>query len=194
MNWIHRQICRSGWWRRYVERDLLPWVLQAVELGDKLLEVGPGPGLTTTILADRSNKLTALEIDPKLAQFLRSNANLSGVEVVEGDATAMPFAESSFASVLSFTMMHHIPSASLQDKMLTEAYRVLRPNGTFIGTDSIWSPIFGLAHFGDTMILINPDTFESRLSNAGFTEIEIEKRRKAFRFRARKPAIVVNPV
>jgi SAM-dependent methyltransferase len=188
MNWIHRQICRSGWWRNYVEKDLLPWVLQSAELGDDLLEIGPGPGLTTAVLADRAKKLTALEIDPKLAASLRSNDKLKRVEIVEGDATAMPFENDRFASVLSFTMIHHIPSATLQDKMLSEAFRVLRPNGTFVGSDSIWSPIFGLAHIGDTMVLVNPEKFGARLTSAGFTSIVIERSRKAFRFLAKKTA------
>jgi SAM-dependent methyltransferase len=188
MNWIHRQICRSGWWRNYVEKDLLPWVLQSAELGDDLLEIGPGPGLTTAVLVSRAKKLTALEIDPKLAASLRSNDKLKRVEIVEGDATAMPFSADRFANVLSFTMIHHIPSVTLQDKMLAEAFRVLRPNGTFVGSDSIWSPTFGLAHIGDTMVLVNPGNFEARLASVGFTGIKIEKGRKAFRFAARKPA------
>ncbi len=41
MNWFHRQVCRSGRWRRRV-RGLLPWALQGVELGDDVLEIGPG--------------------------------------------------------------------------------------------------------------------------------------------------------
>ena len=50
MNWFHRQVCRSGRWRRRVEGELLPWALQGVELGDDVLEIGPGPGVTTDVL------------------------------------------------------------------------------------------------------------------------------------------------
>ena len=49
MNWFHRQVCRSGPWRRRLEKQLLPWVLQGVELGDDVLEIGPGPGITTDL-------------------------------------------------------------------------------------------------------------------------------------------------
>ena len=59
----------------------------------------------------------------------------TNVEVVETDATAMPFPDGSFSTVLSFTMLHHVPSVTLQDQLLAEAWRVLRPGGVFAGTD-----------------------------------------------------------
>ena len=61
MNWFHRQVCRSGRWRRRVEGELLPWALEGVDLGDDVLEVGPGPGVTTDLLRGRTPRLTALE-------------------------------------------------------------------------------------------------------------------------------------
>lgn len=187
MNWIHRKICRSGWWRKYVEQELLPWVLADLIAGEDALEVGPGPGLTTAILSKQSPKLTVLEIDQKLAESLRANERLRCVEVVEGDATSMPFVSDRFTTVFSFTMLHHIPSTRLQDKMLNETFRVLRPMGCFIGSDSLWSPLFGLAHIGDTMVMVKPEEFKSRLENCGFIDIQVEKGRRAFRFSARKP-------
>ncbi len=187
MNWIHRKICRSGWWRNYVEQDLLPWVLADGFTGEDALEVGPGPGLTTAILAMHAPKLTVLEIDVELAESLRANGKLKGVEVVQGDATSMPFVSDRFTTVFSFTMLHHIPSEALQDKMLNETFRVLRPDGHFIGSDSLWSPLFGLAHIGDTMVMVESGEFIYRLENCGFIDIKVEKGRKAFRFSARKP-------
>jgi hypothetical protein len=46
----HLALCSSREWANFVENELLPWVLDGYELGDDLLEVGPGPGLTTDIL------------------------------------------------------------------------------------------------------------------------------------------------
>ena len=66
MNRLHRWYCRSGAWAATV-RDELPRVLRGVELGDEVLEVGPGPGLTTDLLRTRVPRLTAIEIDPQLA-------------------------------------------------------------------------------------------------------------------------------
>src|SRR5262245_12707799 len=106
MNWFHRQICRSGRWRRRLERELLPWVLQGVELGDDVLEIGPGPGLTTDLLRGRTQRLTALEVDAAAAAALRKRLSDTGVRVVHGDGAAMPFADGSFSAVVSLTMLH----------------------------------------------------------------------------------------
>ena len=76
-------------------------------------------------------QLTALEIDPELADSLSSRLAESNVRVVEGDATDMPFRDSEFSGSVSFTMLHHVPSRELQDKVLRETYRVLRP-GSFL--------------------------------------------------------------
>jgi ubiquinone/menaquinone biosynthesis C-methylase UbiE len=48
------------------------------------------------------------------------------VAVVQGDATQMPFADGRFSAVLAFTVLHHLPSRALQDRMLAEVTRVLR--------------------------------------------------------------------
>jgi hypothetical protein len=50
MNGFHRTICASRWWARGVERELVPWCPQGVELGEDVLEVGPGFGATTRVL------------------------------------------------------------------------------------------------------------------------------------------------
>jgi hypothetical protein len=44
MNLLHRAWCSSDSWARSVERQLLPWALAVVELGDDTLEIGPGYG------------------------------------------------------------------------------------------------------------------------------------------------------
>ena len=183
MNWFHRQVCRSGRWRRRVEK-LLPWALQGVELGEDVLEIGPGPGVTTDLLRGRTRRLTALEVDAAAAASLQTRLAGTGVRVVHGDGAAMPFATGSFSSVVAFTMLHHVPSAALQDRLLAEARRVLRPGGVFVGFDGVGSFLFRLIHLGDTYTPVNPDTFGPRLEAAGFEEVAVERGWARFRFRA----------
>ena len=186
MNRLHRWYCRSDAWAAAV-RDQLPWVLRGVELGDEVLEVGPGPGLTTDLLRTRVPRVTAIEIDPRLAEALRQRTLGQGVDVVTGDATAMPFQAARFSAVVSFTMLHHVTSPELQDRLLAEVCRVLRPGGVFAGSDSTASFLFHLAHLGDTMVLVDPDGFVSRLQAAGFTDARVRRGNRAFSFRAIRP-------
>src|SRR5205823_6707590 len=125
---------------------------------------------------------------PALADALRTRLPGTNVEVVTGDATAMPFADGRFSSVVSFTMLHHVPSAEQQDQVLAEARRVLRPGGTFAGSDSTASFVFRLAHLFDTMVLVDPDSFGARLVAAGFAEADVAQAKGVFRFRARRPS------
>jgi 16S rRNA A1518/A1519 N6-dimethyltransferase RsmA/KsgA/DIM1 with predicted DNA glycosylase/AP lyase activity len=115
MNLLHHLLCRSALWRWTVERCVIPWVLDGLDPGEAVLELGPGPGLTTDLLCERPARLTAVDIDPRLASSLQEHMKNTNVEVVEADATAMPFPDGSFPAVLSFTMLHHVPSVTLQD-------------------------------------------------------------------------------
>lgn len=184
MNRIHRWLCRSALWRKALEQTLFPWALEGIDLGNNVLEIGPGPGLTTDLLRQRVQRMTALEIDPRLADALKHRLEGTNVCVTEGDATKMPFNNGSFSAVISLTMLHHVPSPALQDQLLREACRVLRPNGIFVGIDSTLSFGFRLIHIGDTMVVVDPDTFTRRLETAGFTTVTIDKRPNRFRFRA----------
>jgi ubiquinone/menaquinone biosynthesis C-methylase UbiE len=165
----------------------VPWVLSGAELGPHVLEAGPGPGLTTDRLRSAVPCLTAIEADDDLAESLRARLRNTNVDVVHGDATTMPFPDAAFSGCAAFTMLHHVPSAALQDKLLREVWRVLKPGGAFVGCDSLQSLSMRVLHLGDTFVPIPPETFGGRLENAGFKLIELEKGPSAFRFYALKP-------
>jgi ubiquinone/menaquinone biosynthesis C-methylase UbiE len=186
MNRLHRWICRSAFWKKFLQNEILPWALKDVDLGQNLLEVGPGPGLTTDFLRSRFDRITALEVDPALADLLKRRMSGTNVTVIQGDASAMPFEDATFSGAVAFTMLHHVPSPTLQDRLLSEVYRVLKPGGVFVGTDSIWSPGLWLIHIGDTLVPVDPRPFKLRLESAGFTDVQIELERKRFRFSARR--------
>jgi ubiquinone/menaquinone biosynthesis C-methylase UbiE len=187
VNRIHNILCSSGWWANRVEHELLPWGLKGVELGDDVLEVGPGFGATTRILCRQVPKLTALELNERYCERLRSALG-GAVEVVQGDATRLPFEDGRFSAAVCFTMLHHIPSLELQDRAFAEIARVTAPGGTFAGTDSVGEGrIFKLIHVGDVLNLLDPVTLAGRLKDAGFVEPTIERGGRSLRFRAHKP-------
>lgn len=182
MNLVHRRYCRSARWGHHLDR-LLPWATEGVPLtGARVLELGSGPGQTTDWLAPRVGQLAALEYDDDDARALAERR--PDVEVVHGDATAMPFPDGSFDVVVCFTMLHHIPTSAGQDRLFAEARRVLRPGGTFAGSDSRWGPLFAVAHLGDTLTLVDPARLPPRLHAAGFADVDRQVVRGAFRFRA----------
>jgi SAM-dependent methyltransferase len=186
MNRLHQWLCRSDRWRATVQQRV-PWVLGRTDLGPNVLELGPGPGLTTDLLRMSVSRLTALEIDPKLANALTSRLRGSNVEVIEGNAADMPFMASEFSGTVSFTMLHHVPSLALQDQVLREVFRVLKPGGFFVGSDSRQNLLMRLIHVGDTLVAVDPESFGVRLECAGFEVHAIQKNAEAFRFCARRP-------
>lgn len=186
MNRVHRWYCRSDHWRRTVHDRLAPWVLGGLDLGAHALEVGPGPGLVTDVLRARVARLTAVEIDAALAAALAARLAGSNVTVVQGDATRLPFPDASFDAAVSCTMLHHVPSAALQDQLLSEVGRVLRPGAWLAGSDSTTSLLFRLVHVRDTLVPVAPERLPARLVAAGFGDVRVERHRGAFRFRARR--------
>ncbi len=170
-----------------LETQILPWVFEGVRLGDDVLEIGPGPGLTTDLLRRRVKRLTAVEIDSSLAASLARRMAGTNVSVLEQSATAMHIPDSSFDGAVCLTMLHHVPSPSLQDKLLREVARVLRPGAVFAGCDALFRSRFDLTHLFDTKVPVDPATFPARLKSAGFLDIRVETNRHAFRFCAHKP-------
>lgn len=188
MNIVHRIYCRSDAWATALQKWIMPWTLKDIPLGDDVLEIGPGPGRTTEKLRESAARLTAIEIDHKLAEALKARMAGTNVTVVEGDATKMPFPDASFSGAVSLTMLHHVPSAELQDKLLAETFRVLRPGAVFAGSDSTPTFRWRVFHIMDTCVAVDPATFASRLEAAGFVDAHVEKNEyPTFKFSARKP-------
>jgi ubiquinone/menaquinone biosynthesis C-methylase UbiE len=174
MNENHEKLMPSPEWAAHMHQDVLPVATHGVELGGELLELGPGPGAATDWLRQKVTRLVAVEQEAEAAAKLTVRfAEDATVEVVTGDATALPYPDASFDTVASFTMLHHVPTRALQDRLLVEAYRVLRPGGAFLGSDSL--PSDGLHHFheGDTYNPVEPAAFLTRLQTAGFDEITL---------------------
>jgi SAM-dependent methyltransferase len=188
MNRLHRWYCQSKCWQQRLDTEILPWSLKGMDLGGEVLELGPGPGLTTDWLRHHCGRITCLELDPNLARSLRQRVVNTGITVETGDATAMPFRDRMFSVVLSFTMLHHIASSTLQDRLFGEAYRVLKPGGVFAGSDSVWSMWMQMFHIADTMVSIDPGLLPGRLEAVGFKDVVIETSGGRFRFIARRPA------
>ena len=187
MNKNH-EACGGEEWRAVIRNSILPWALGEIDLGDDVLEVGPGYGATTDVLAESIPKLTAVEIDEELAAMLTQRfADKSEVEIVKGDATALEYGDGRFSAAVSFTMLHHVPSVELQDRLFAEAARVLRSGAPFVASDSLASADMEEHHVGDTYNPVDPSALAPRLQAAGFVDVEVRTNPFGWAALARKP-------
>jgi SAM-dependent methyltransferase len=187
VNKFHLEFCSSPGWAQYVRDELLPWALTGRDLGDDILELGPGPGLTTDVLRAMANRVTAVEIDPTLAGPLAERLQGTNVDVINRDATDTGLPDARFSAATCFTMLHHVPSSALQDQLFAEVGRVLRPDGVFVGTDSVESELLRAGHLDDTFVPVDPDTLPARLEAAGLRDVTVERDGDRVRFTARRP-------
>ncbi|WP_216910644.1 class I SAM-dependent methyltransferase [Nocardia noduli] len=192
MNKNHLTYLASPAWAEDLRVDLLPWLQTIADLGEDVLEIGPGPGLTTDLLRECAAAVTAVEVDTELAAALAVRLAGSNVEVIHGDATRLAIPDDRFSAATCFSMLHHMPSPHAQDELFAEVHRVLRPGGVFLGVDTIDSPRMRQAHLDDTFVPADPATLPRRLAAAGFTAItvgmaaEYPTRGDQFRFSATK--------
>jgi SAM-dependent methyltransferase len=186
VNENHEVLCASPEWAELLESEVLEPLVAGVELGDELLELGPGPGAATRWLRHRVRRLVALELDPVAAARLADELAGGNVTVEVGDCTCAPFPDASFDSVGSFTMLHHLPTQALQLATLREAFRLLRPGGVLVGADSLASQELHAFHEGDTYNPIDPARLLVFLQAAGFARVTVTVDH-GLRFTAHKP-------
>ena len=182
MNEAHLRLCSSPEWQIVIEEEILPNAVGDRSLGEVVLEVGAGPGLTTDAIRKMAPYLTAVELDEELAAKLAVRFAGTNVDVVCADATELPFEDDIFSSALTFTMLHHVPTDTLQDRVFQELCRVLRPGGLLVGSDSIDTPARRELHEGDIFNPMDPETLPERLREAGFVGVSVQGAKPQDRF------------
>jgi SAM-dependent methyltransferase len=188
MNEAHLQYLGSEQWAETLKTELLPWVERVGDLGEDVLEIGPGPGRTTDLIRERAKHVTAVEMDERLAAELRTRLAGTNVDVVTGDGIDTQLGSDRFSTVTAFSVLHHIPSSAAQDRLFAELSRVLRPGGVFVGTDSRDTEMIRSGHLDDTFVPVDPETLPARLTAAGFTGVQLDMTEFHIRFLARKPS------
>ena len=158
MNEAHK-MCGSDEWRKAMREVILPWALNGTDLGDDVLEVGPG---------------YSVEIDDELAAMLTDRfAEVPSVEIVNADATSLSYDDDRFSGAACFTMLHHVPTIELQDRLFAEIARVLRPGAPLVASDSLASEELEALHEGDTYNPVDPASLPARLTATGFVDVDV---------------------
>lgn len=111
-----------------VTRSCVPELIKAAGLkgGDRVLDVACGAGYVAA--AARDQGADAVGVDFSAVQVRLAEQSYPGIRFVEGDAEALPFTDGEFDVVLNAFGLHHLPNP---DIATAEAYRVLKPGGTF---------------------------------------------------------------
>lgn len=108
-------------------------LLDAVDAGPgtRLLDVATGPGYVAARAAERGTEPVGLDLSE--AMLAHARARLPDVELLHGDATALPFPAESFDAVVGAFVLLHLGRPQLA---VDEAARVLVPGGR--AAFSVW--------------------------------------------------------
>jgi SAM-dependent methyltransferase len=187
VNENHLQVLASPRWAQMLRENVLPWLESVGDLGDDVLEVGPGPGLTTDMLLTLTARITAVEVDASLAAQLARRLASSNVEVINVSAERTGLASNRFSAAACFAALHHTETVAAQDRVFAELLRVLRPGAILVGSEGYDNEQTRHAHVGDQFVPVDPERLPQRLESIGFTEVGVERGEYDFRFQARKP-------
>ncbi len=115
-----RALLRATEARFYV--NLLP-------LAEPVLDVGCGDGHFASVALDAVRHPLAVGIDPDAGSLREARGRHAYSQLLQAQGGALPFPDDSFATVISNSVLEHIPEV---EPVLAEIARVLRPGGQFI--------------------------------------------------------------
>lgn len=141
IGWIVDNPIRKRYMRPVLERV-------GLRTGERVLELGPGPGAFTLEAARRlgpEGRLVTVDIQPEMIARVERRVREAGVTNVElhvASAYELPLPDSSVDRAFVITVMAEIP-----DKLraLAELRRVLRPGGTLSVTEEFLDPDYPFA-------------------------------------------------
>ena len=138
----HEFLARLGKTRlRPGGREATEWLLGHVDFtaDTRVLEVACNMGTTMVALAEAHGcRITGLDMNPKALEKARANIAAHGlndvIDVLEGNALALPFPDATFDVVINEAMLTMLPREN-KAKAIAEYFRVLKPGGVLLTHD-----------------------------------------------------------
>ena len=121
--WDPQAYGQNGAFVHELAGGVLGWL--AAQSRERILDLGCGDGQLTARVALSGANVVGLDASPQMATAARSR----GIEVDEGSAESLPYADDSFDAVFSNAALHWVRN---QDAMLAEVLRVLKAGGRFV--------------------------------------------------------------
>jgi arsenite methyltransferase len=164
-----------------------PTALIELKPGEVVLDLGSGGGIDVLLSARRvgpTGKAYGLDMTDEMLALARENQRQSGVENVEflkGEIESIPLSDNSIDVVISNCVIN---LSADKDKVLREAFRVLKPGGRFAVSDVVVRGVVPEA-VRKSMLLwvgciagaLEEQEYQSKLMQAGFADVSIEPTR-----------------
>lgn len=164
-----------------------PTALAQLNPGEAVLDLGSGGGIDVLLSARRvgpNGKAYGLDMTSEMLALARENQGKSGIQNVEflqGEIENIPLPDNSIDVIISNCVIN---LSSDKDRVLREAFRVLRPGGRFAVSDVV---VRGkvpdevrksmLLWIGCVAGALEENDYRSKLVSAGFENIDIESTR-----------------
>ena len=164
-----------------------PTALAELKVGETVLDLGSGGGIDVLLSARRvgpSGKAYGLDMTDEMLALARENqrkANIDNVEFLKGEIEAIPLPDNSVDVVISNCVIN---LSADKDRVVSEAFRVLRPGGRFAVSDvvvrgevpaqirrsvELW--------IGCVAGALEEDEYRAKLEAAGFEAVDLEPTR-----------------
>src|ERR1700758_3347307 len=155
-----------------------PTALAELKQGETVLDLGSGGGIDVLLSARRvrpKGKAYGLDMTDEMLALARENQKKAGAENVEflkGEIEAIPLPDNSVDVIISNCVIN---LSGDKDRVLREAFRVLKPGGRFAVPERLRKDM--LLWVGCIAGALEDDDYRARLGSAGFEAIDIEPTR-----------------
>ncbi|HWR09781.1 arsenite methyltransferase [Sporomusa sp.] len=160
-----------------------PTALATLHAGETVLDLGSGAGLDVLLSARRvgpGGKAYGLDMTDEMLAAARANQSRAGVtnaEFIQGHIEAIPLPDNTVDVIVSNCVIN---LSGDKDRVLTEAYRVLKPGGRLAISDIVLVRSLppGIqqnlaAWSGCVAGALEADDYRRKLTAAGFTAVEL---------------------
>ena len=164
-----------------------PTALAQLKAGETVLDLGSGGGIDVLLSARRvgpTGKAFGLDMTDEMLALANDNKRKAGIENVEflkGEIERIPLPDNSVDVIISNCVIN---LSADKDKVLREAFRVLRPGGRFAVSDVVTRGEIlpeirqsVLAWVGCIAGALEERDYRAKLSAAGYEQIDIEPTR-----------------
>jgi arsenite methyltransferase len=164
-----------------------PTALAQLKPGETVLDLGSGGGIDVLLSAKRvgpSGKAYGLDMTDEMLALANENKRKSGAENVEflkGEIESIPLPDNTVDVIISNCVIN---LSADKDRVLREAFRVLKPGGRFAVSDVVTRGEIApevrqsvLLWVGCMAGALEENEYRGKLAAAGFEQIEIEPTR-----------------